>query len=874
MSNLEFLLSSLPDPDSARRFLDQFREKNRGEAAKLEKDGALLSDVFTIVSYSPLLASTLLQNPSYISWLGRQRHDSKVRSKEELLESLARFTLTDLNATPHAAFSRFRRRELMRIFLRDIRRLATVAEITEEISNLADAILDHALTISRQEIDNRFGSPLETDDRGKKRIAEMTIVSLGKLGSKELNYSSDIDLLFMYSTEGATSGTGSRGSVTNREYFVKLAESVIKLVGEQTGEGAAYRVDMRLRPHGRVGPLALSIKDTVDYYINEAHAWERQVLIRSRSSAGDAGLFKEFFSRVEGRVFSKDVTVADALRNVRRSKQLIDENQIRARGFDVKLGKGGIREIEFIAQALQLAYGGKDKWLRVPHTLISISRLADRELIGDRELNDLSHAYHFLRRLEHLLQMEHGLQTHLLSDDPEKRGSIARRMGYDKAGELEQDLVRHRTRVARIFERVFEGLEVDKSNTNRKPVPSTALKVGVDRGASSPSFATIRQADISPQYITSASERFPEELLQAVNQPDFPHRLSALRQTWRSQINMIVDAETSDLISIRTSKRLQTSLAEASIQAAYEITCDELARRVDKKIGDLHLAILGLGKLGSANLDYESDLDVVLVFDESVPVPADLKHLEFYSRAAEIFVSTLSGMTRDGNLYRVDLRLRPYGKNGPSVVSKSALLDYIEASAAVWELLAYLKIRGVGGDIELARETEAKLSKSILTRASKTDRTELATETVKMRSMLETQRAGRRVGEIDIKYGSGGMLDIYFAIRYLQLRDGIADTEGKRTSAATLDVLRERGSVTTDDHTNLIEGYKFLSTFDHYLRLIVGRSTKVPLANTAALQAVANRMNTSSIDELLGQLNGHRLNIRTSYDNILNQSTL
>ena len=135
-------------------------------------------------------------------------------------------------------------------------------------------------------------------------------------------------------------------------------------------------------------------------------------------------------------------------------------------------------------------------------------------------------------------------------------------------------------------------------------------------------------------------------------------------------------------------------------------------------------------------------------------------------------------------------------------------------------------------------------------------------------------RPYRSFGEIDIKYGSGGMLDIYFAIRYLQLRDGIADVEGKRSSAATLDVLRERGSLTPGDHTNLIEGYKFLSTFDHYLRLIVGRSTKVPVANTAALQAVADRMNAPSVDDLLGQLNGHRLNIRASYDHILNQTQL
>ena len=873
MSNVEFLIQDLPDPDSAKRFLGQFSEKNRGETAKLQKDEALLSDVLTLASYSPLLATTLLQNPSYVSWLGRQRHDSKVRGKDELLESLARFSLTNSQTELHVLFARFRRRELMRIFLSDIRRLATIAEVTEDISNLADTILESALRQAKQELDNRFGTPLEIDERGKKKPAELCIVSLGKLGSKELNYSSDIDLLFLYSAEGNTAGTETKGTITNREYFVKLAEAIVKLVGEQTGEGAAYRVDLRLRPHGRVGALAMSVADTVTYYRTEARIWERQVLIRSRASAGDASLFKEFFSKTEDRVFSKDVTVVDALQNVRRSKQLIDQQNTSARGFDVKLGKGGIREIEFIAQALQLAYGGKDKWLRAPHTLISLSRLAEHGLLTDRELNELSAAYEFLRRLEHLLQMEHGLQTHLLPDDQEKRASVAVRMGYKNRELLEKELIRNRARVARTFERVFEGLEIKRSRTAIIASPTVANSVGAQTtvsGGVSLGFTNVEQSVVTPHYVTSASDRFPVLLSQALERKDFSHRLAILRQVWRSQLQMIANAESSEMISIRTSKRLQTALAEAAISTAVIITRDELSKRLAAKINRFPLAVIGLGKLGSANLDYESDLDVILVYDETAPIPNELTSAEFYSRAAELFVTTLSGMTRDGNLYRVDLRLRPYGKNGPSVVSKNALLDYIESSAAVWELLAYVKARGVGGDAALASETEIYLSAAILARAAKLNAKELAAETLKMRSMLEKERTGRRKDEIDIKYGSGGMLDIYFAIRYLQLRDSIADAPGRRSSGATLNRLREHGSLSVDDHANLAAGYEFLSTFDHYLRLTVGRSTRIPIANNAALQTIAARMNFGSIDDLLGELTVHRLNIRAAFDNVLN----
>src|SRR5690606_16303346 len=210
MTTADALIEDLPDPGAARRFLESLAEKHSRQAARLERDRSLLSDALTLASFSPLLAATMLEHPEYLGWLGRKRGEKVVRDKEELLESLARFSLTNSTLEPHVVLARFRRRELLRIFLQDIRRLAAIAEITEEISNLADAILEHALRLARQELDNRYGSPLETDEKGREKPAEICIVSLGKLGSRELNYSSDIDLLFLYSAEGVTSGVGAR----------------------------------------------------------------------------------------------------------------------------------------------------------------------------------------------------------------------------------------------------------------------------------------------------------------------------------------------------------------------------------------------------------------------------------------------------------------------------------------------------------------------------------------------------------------------------------------------------------------------------------------------------------------------------------------
>jgi glutamate-ammonia-ligase adenylyltransferase len=895
MNNIDDLISTLPDPESARRFLVQLTEKHPSYEKKLAKNDALLSDVLTLVGYSPLLAATMMQHPEYIGWLQRKRGENVLRNKEELLESLARFSLTNSQVEPHVLLSRFRRRELLRIYLRDIRRLATVAEITEEISNLADAILEHSLRLSRQQLDNRYGSPQEQDDKGRQRPAKISIVSLGKLGSRELNYSSDIDLLFIYSDEGTTAGVGTRDPITNREYFVKLGETITKLVGEQSGEGAAYRVDLRLRPHGRVGPLAMSLKDTVRYYVNEAAAWERQVLIRSRSSAGSEPLFKRFWEEVEDNVFSTEGSVENALRDVRESKQKIDLENINSKGTNVKLGLGGIREIEFIAQALQLAHGGRDKWLRVPHTLISLSRLADRRLLDEAELTKLADGYSFLRQLEHIIQMENGLQTHSVPNEPAARAVVGRRMRFSDAEEFTREMETCMSNVNAVFRRVFSDSSIEnaKPNEPRTTRPDLAANTSAVRenllAMSGPNIFAGEVLRVSPRFgellsadstilkvIPKHNADFPDrnylaELANTVAKTDdFRSRLAVLRRTWHRMFAEIIAFDALDKIYLKRAKQLQTNLAEASIETAMRITHDELAVRFGSDV-DLRLAIMGLGKLGGAGVDYDSDLDLVAVYEEtSPPATGTEKTAEIASKAVEIFVNTLSAMTRDGSLYRVDLRLRPHGKNGPLAISRKGFAEYMRESSAIWELLALVKLRGVGGDIVVAKGIESEVREIIHERAKRIDPAELATETRRIRFSLEKERADiRRSRDIDIKYGEGGMLDIYFAIRFLQLRDGLADDEDTRSTDKTLERLHAAGSLTTELFERLLAGYRFISTLDHDLRLTVGRTTRLPLANRHALVIIAERMKLASIDDLLEQLTAHRLDIRNAFDEIL-----
>jgi glutamate-ammonia-ligase adenylyltransferase len=942
---VEFLLRELPDPHGARLALERLEKDGPRYYQQLIKQPALLADVVALAAWSPLLSTTIEQNPEYLSWLARERSNPRLRTRDELKESLARFALTNSSLNPQVLLARFRRRELLRTYLHDIRRSHTLVDTMEELSNLADAILDYALSLAVQDLDNRYGSPRRTDERGRIADAEFCVIALGKLGSMELNYASDIDLLFLYSDDGNTSGHGERGEVSNREYFVKLSETIARLVGQSGGEGAAYRVDLRLRPHGRDGALACSLPEATRYYAKSAQDWERQALIRARAAVGSPALFARFKEAVTPYVFRQDVSVTDALASVRLAKQKIDRQTEKKSGYNVKLGRGGIREIEFIAQALQLAHGGRDDWLRVAHTLVSLGRLADRAFITEHERTELSDAYYFLRALEHRLQMEHGLQTHIVPDSRESRTLIARRLGFSDAEKFDASLKVHTGNVRRVYDRLFSEVERASKHVSDEPHTTDGAKFDQDSTlatASARVFAshveaqlnkrTIqtlanqslnphralvqasrvaaslekmdRHIEISDANLTSlmqlcgSSDAFAEmiaanpALITSFGAPPltalrrdyrallrsaidgeqtFPGELAALRLKWAELIAEIGALDSSDQLSMLEANRLQTDLAIASLNVAYLVARRELARRHGPFRAGPRVAFFGLGRVASGGVDYGSDLDILITYDPLVPSPIKaLTQDQTYSRFAELMLAALSSITREGYLYRVDLRLRPHGKNGPLVSSSAGFLDYLMEESAPWEWLAYVKLRSVGGDQELGRMIETHARHRIQGNVADFNPQELKAETRRVRDRLEREkgRRGRQAGT-DIKYGPGGMLDVYFAARYLQLRDEVMDEGDDRSTMFTLERLREEGSLAEDDFETLSNGYDLLRKIDHNLRLIVGRSTRLPDPDHVIARDVAKRMRLDSTllqETLIEQMR----EIRSAYNRILN----
>jgi glutamate-ammonia-ligase adenylyltransferase len=335
---------------------------------------------------------------------------------------------------------RFRKHEMLRIGLRDLLGIADLQETVGELSDLAEVCLQAAWERVDRDLQTRFGRPLTAPENGPAEPVGFAVIAMGKLGGRELNFSSDIDLMYVYGVDGETEGVmGPAGDVTHRitnhEYFSKLAEKLTAAISEKTEDGFVFRVDLRLRPEGQRGPLVQSLGGYEIYYESWGQAWERAALIKARFVAGDPAVGREFVERITPFVYRKylDFSSLDEIKSMK--KKINKEVEQKGRTTrDVKLGYGGIREVEFLVQALQLVYGGRDRGIRERGTLKALHLLSQRGLISYQEQADLADAYTFLRTVEHRIQIVDDLQTQTIPSDPRELRALARRLGYATPG--------------------------------------------------------------------------------------------------------------------------------------------------------------------------------------------------------------------------------------------------------------------------------------------------------------------------------------------------------------------------------------------------------------------------------------------------------
>ncbi len=453
-------LSSSPDPDRSLSCFSRWFGSLGNPISHLlflQNHPLALELFFQITGSSQYFAELFVRFPEYIELITNPGLRGEAKGRSDMRSQLN--SIVDVCSRPELkrdALRRWKAREMLRIGIRDISGYADMPTTSFEFSNLADVCVQKALEIAVSE------SPLQAD----RNSIPFIVVGMGKLGGQELNYSSDIDLMFVHGDDLPEELIRADGkSIELLRYTSRLSEAIIKILGEDRPDGHVFRVDMRLRPEGRFGPLARSLESHRNYYENWAESWERQALLKARVIAGDAELGEKFMAILEPFVFRKNVS-GEFLDDLRQNKRRIEKKCELEGGTltNVKTGFGGIRDIEFLTQFLQLQYGGIFPQIRTQNTLEGLAKLREKSILSESEKMELSEDYIFLRNLEHRLQLLHGFQTQSMPPpaDLRERYLLSRRMGYPNLEGFESELNRRRFRVReRLIERFYETKEND-----------------------------------------------------------------------------------------------------------------------------------------------------------------------------------------------------------------------------------------------------------------------------------------------------------------------------------------------------------------------------------------------------------------------------
>ena len=888
---LAVLLRASADPDSALHYLHRLQEEQRAAFHRLSRSPAALQCLITVFSYSRFLAEELLRKPEWVEPLPQSGDLHRILSSEEYARRLqARLARYTAGGTAPEEFATFRREQTLRILLRDLLGFGTLSDITEELSNLADAILDCAWQRIQAGMTQRHGTPrLESGAECK-----FSIVALGKLGGRELNYSSDVDLLFLYGGPGETSGVES---LSNKEYYKKACIQLTELLSRYGPHGMSYRVDLRLRPEGALGEVCISLDGAKTYYRSRARDWELQMLIKARPAAGDFGPARELIEFTEPLTYSSslDFSMVEA---VSEARMRIHERLARRRGnkeeFDVKLAPGGIRDVEFLVQCLQRLHGGREPWVQHAGTLHALFRLRSKDLLSEIEYGRLAPAYIFFRNLEHRLQFLEDRQTHILPSDADELEVLARRMtsaqigSEPSAARLMQELKRHLDGVQEVYDRVVHTqlpvqartAKVPEADEPQEPHPvvgpvtvspedpvsvnltrmlnqrapglagtlsRSRLRYGgrafehfLERMLPSPEWLRWLDEDsVLCSYVIDIFEHSPFFAEQLNRKPELIEELRQMRlkpeSTTRYGEMPPLLADPADLRRFfsREMLRIQcesiclqtpifdtlkrtSGLADCAIATAYSMALDEVAVALPPVSPHYRprdqMTVIALGRLGMQEFDLASDADLVFVLGDR-----DSEEHPFWTHVAERVVDLLTAYTGDGQLFAVDTRLRPNGREGPLVQTESTFKNYFSNTAQAWEGITYMKARAVAGGIEGATAFLHELQDVDWRRYGQGGRSKAKLN--EMRHRLEKEQ-GR---ENPLKAGRGGYYDIDFALMFLRLKSAGIFYKVLNTPER-IDIIEKMGHLDRADAQFLLDAATFYRALDHGLRLSSGHA--------------------------------------------------
>ncbi len=854
-------------------------------------EGALLH----LSAISNICATRLIRNPEILLWLCQAEVSRASRGYAEMfneLHSSADHSISDEN---FAALRFWKGREMTRVAVRELANVAPLEETTGELSQIAEICIRRVFEHWNGEFRRRYGSPM----------AQFAILALGKLGGSELNHSSDVDLLFLYSDEGQLSPQFSY-----HEFFNRLGKKILETFSAPHPEGSLFRVDLRLRPEGSAGPLVRSLASMENYYAGFGETWERLALIKARGIAGSRELAYEFLRQHQPFVYPKSPT-SDLLDEIANIKRRIERDVVGAGNLerDVKLGSGGIREIEFIVQALQLIHGAHYAFLQESSMFKALRGLRQLDLLPRDEVLALDNAYRFLRRVEHRLQIEAEQQTHTVPQEQKALRRLALSLRFSSEQDFTAVLREHMRAVRSIFRRVIteahaepvqpdRAIFVDQKRADKaladlaqgptsfhiaprtrqvfrklRPVLLEWFTRSADPDATLNQFVRFVEAYglrsllfellvTNPRLLellvkTFDTSRFASELL--IRRPQLLEEITRGEQLDRAVTLeehlcrlSVLDLDGTSFDAVRAYR--QTQLLRILVRDVLDLTAFagpqlELAALAEacllfmaNLLGGEQLTIIALGKFGGREISYGADLDVIFVGDDI--------------RAAQNLIVTMAQPTGEGNIWALDARLRPEGEKGPLVCSLETYESYFASRAQPWELQALTRARPVTGPLQ---NEFIKLAKRARREAGQ--HVDLYG---RIDTMLERIRRDRGTGSdfLDFKTGTGGIIEGEFLVQALQMRGHIWETNWENA----VDRLHEAGRLSDSEFTDLKNAYRFLRKCELALRRYENKSVSVISDDPTEQRKLAVRVGCPDLDAFRGKYVDARESIHAIYN--------
>jgi [glutamine synthetase] adenylyltransferase / [glutamine synthetase]-adenylyl-L-tyrosine phosphorylase len=853
-------------PANAMPLIEVVEQFPLGEAALLH-----------LLAVSSICATRLTRNRETLQWLAQPEVCLASRGHAEMLAELQTLAGDSGVNNNFGALRFWKGREMTRVAVRELAAVAPLEETTRELSQIATICLRRVLEFWDAELRQRYGSPK----------AEFAILALGKLGGGELNHSSDVDLLFLYSEEGQLTP-----HISYHQFFNRLGNKILETFSIPHPAGSLFRADLRLRPEGSAGPLARSLESMENYYSGFGETWERIALIKARGIAGSRELAYDFLRLHQPFIYPKSAT-PDLLEEIANIKHRIERDVVGPEKLerDVKLGRGGIRDIEFIVQTLQLIHGARNPFLQEPGMLKALRALRELDLLPRDEVLALDNAYRFLRRVEHRLQIEAEQQTHTVPDEPELLLRLARSLRFSSAIDFTAALQDRMGSVRPIFQRIISETPVVPAKVDveifKDPKRADSALRDLERGAASFHVAPrTRQIfhKLRPMlldWIAKAADpdltlnqflrfveayglrsllfellvtnskllelvvkafdasrfagdlliRRPQLLEDITRDPTFDGPRSVAENLRRIE-SLGANANNLDPVrAYRQRQLLRIILREVVGLATPPTVLAELSDLAEAcliftatLLGDEQLTIIALGKFGGRDISYGADLDVIFVGEEN--------------RAAQNLINVMAQPTAEGNIWALDTRLRPEGENGPLVCSVETYQSYYANRAQLWEMQALTRARAISGQL---KDEFMELAIAAWRRASQ-DRELL----VKIDSMLERIRRERGSGSdfLDLKTGCGGIIEAEFLVQASQMREDIWEPNWDRAVSG----LRGRGLFNDAEAKQLKHSYQLLRRCESGLRRYENKATSSLPIDAGEQRKLAIRLGYDSFE--------------------------